>query len=267
MTEISRAVAHFCESTLVGPKVALHRAFQTTPPSLVSYQSPQAVDGLEMDVQETADANYVIFHDRRITVDNQKILISTLNTSTLHRLQAEDRPIHKLRDILAKCSGYPLLILDLKHVTDLARLLAELRRATDVERLLLASFDFSVVVRIKHLDPAFRTAMTIGWSRFARRPLGFFAAIFGFLFPMIAARLLGCDAIICSARRISKALVMRAHLKGLLVLVWEEPSQPASTSLARLGKEEIDVIITGNPNLWRSLCGDQVPTSPWPLDS
>jgi glycerophosphoryl diester phosphodiesterase len=252
MAEISQAVGLVTkrwESTHVRPQVVLHRAFQTTPPRLVQHCSPDAIDGLEMDIQETADADYVVFHDRSITVNNHRMLISGLDSPTLQHLQEEDLPIHHLRDLLAWCARYSLLILDLKLITDLTRFLAELRRA-NVAKVLLASFDFRVVARIKRLDPALLTAITIGWSRIAWRPLGFLATVLGLLFPVALARSLRCDAIICSTRRVSKTLVARAHSKGLRVLVWEAPSQPVTPALARLG---VDVVIISNPHSWHSL--------------
>ncbi len=149
------------------PLVLGHRGFPARYPenTLLSFRKAleAGADGIECDVQKTADGRYVIIHDD--TVDRTSNGHGLVASFSLDQLRGFDfgggERIPSLDEMLALVTPAAYLDLELKHETitleDFAPLSAALDRAVSRERLMISSFEPAL------LYPFRRDGYTVGF--------------------------------------------------------------------------------------------------------
>ncbi len=202
----------------------------------------EGADGVELDVQRTADDQLVVTHDTRIRGSQ----VAELTLAELRRELPAAPVLAECLDVLAG----RLVNVEIKHeppallgpdddagariVGLLADLLAA-RQAAGAHRVVVSCFDLRVVDRVVALPGAPETAFL---STFGLAPLDALAiaADHGHrgLHPDVG--LLGGD--------VAARLVERAHGLGLVVRPWTV-NDPAD--LARLGALGVDAVISDDP--------------------
>ena len=114
------------------------------------------VDGIELDVQVTADGVPVVFHDsslRRLT--GQSGRLSKQTWRELKKLQvAGTEPIPRLSDVLTLVRGRALVQIELKRGVPVSRVVRIIRRARAERWVILASFEANLVREAGKLAPA-----------------------------------------------------------------------------------------------------------------
>ncbi len=227
-------IAHRGGTATYGPDViqACHRALAS------------GADGLELDIQSTADGHLVVFHDQSVRTSAGRRAVSSLSLVDL-RSAVGDRAgttVPVLSDVLAAV-GIPagIIILDIKADGIIEPITQIVREAAVADRVAVASFRHSPLLQSKASAPAVATVVTLGLSPAAANPLGFWWFLRVSLAPIAAARSVSASALLCPAGRINHRLVSRAHAAGLAVLVWNVTS---STDVAALATLAVDGVVT-----------------------
>ena len=125
------------------------------------------------------------------------------------------------------------------------RVLALLRERDLVPRTIVMAFEAETLTRVRALDPALRTALLVGRGdaeagasdALARR-----------------ARVAGATHIGIDHRALTTDLVRSARAGGLSVMAWTVNEETSVRRILRLG---VDVVITDHPELARAIIGAQ----------
>jgi len=211
--------------------VIAHRGFHRDFPenTLEAFKAAMdlGVDGVEFDVQETADAEFVIHHDDDI--GGRSISSLSLTEIATHRIGGGYR-IPVLQDALGAVGRGSVLLVELKKVRSLEKFLAILRSYVDEAWTVLVSFDAELIEKLALLAPGFPRGV-IRESAGA----GFSAAVAGNVgFMQVAAVMVTAE------------LVKEAHARGDLVFVWDGGEEDELRRALRCG---IDVIMTDRPDV------------------
>lgn len=205
------------------------------------YAFELGADGIECDVQLSADGAPVIIHDA--TVDrttNGSGLVVDLSLEHLRALDAgAGEQIPELHEVLALCRERNKLInLEVKADTleqadQVAKVVGKALEIGGYDDLaLVSSFWHPPLVSLKSAYPQIRTATLHSGARWR-------------LLNMItAARTIGADAIHPEARLTSRLLVERAHQAGFQVNVWTVDQPRDMRKLASWG---VDGLFTNFP--------------------
>ena len=138
------------------------------------------VDGIELDVRQTACGSLICFHDaytRRLLGISGRVgrmeLCRMLDFKVRHETSGKVRPVATLDEALELLAGRVEVMLDLKQesvrATSLERdTVSLLRRHGMQDGVVISSFNPWVLRRVKALAPEFRTALIAG-SRLAVR--------------------------------------------------------------------------------------------------
>lgn len=208
-----------------------HRGFSRDWPenTLEAFRAAReiAVDGVEFDVQETADGGFVVFHDD--SINGKSISKMTLGDIGHLRVGGSCR-IPTLGQALEELGSGLVLLVELKQVRSLEKFLSLLRGQVDAAYTVLVSFDAELVGRMERLAPDFTCAVISGpQDREADLP-GY--KVGGF-------RQVRCDTV-------SAAEVEKAHGAGELVFAWDSGSRDDLQRALRCG---IDIIMTDRPDI------------------
>lgn len=134
----------------------------------------QGVDGIELDVRQTACGSLICFHDgytKRLLGRSGRVqrmaLDQLLSRPVRNQKSGRVRPLATLDEALALVADKVEVILDLKQEsirpTSFERdTVAMLRRHGVCERAVVSSFNPWVLKRIKQIAPEFRTALIAG---------------------------------------------------------------------------------------------------------
>lgn len=162
---------------LSGVRLYAHRGFGTVFPenTLVAADSALAhgADGVETDVQLTADSVAVIIHDA--TVDRTTNGTGTVARMTVDRIRALDACSKKgsqwapcqiplASEMMDKVRGRGLLILDLKGPwppSQLGKLMAMVRERGMIDSTMVTSFQIRDLTRVRQVAPR----VTLGWLK------------------------------------------------------------------------------------------------------
>ena len=183
-------------------------------------------DGVEFDVQETADGQFVIHHDDEI--GGRSISSLSLAEIAIRRVGGGYR-IPALQEALEVVGRGLVLLVELKNVRSLEKFLAILRRYVDAAWTVLVSFDAGLVEKLSGLAPGFPRAVIsepadTGRTAAAARTAGFM---------QVAAGMVTAD------------LVKEAHARGDIVFVWDGGEEEDLRRALRYG---IDIIMTDRPD-------------------
>jgi glycerophosphoryl diester phosphodiesterase len=211
--------------------VIAHRGFHRDFPenTLESFKAAQeiGVDGIEFDVQETADCEFVVHHDDNIGGRSISSLshaeIAAYYIGGVYRI-----PV--LQEALEAVGRGLVLLVELKKVRSLEKFLAILRRYVDEAWTVLVSFDADLIEKLALLAPGFPRGLI-------REPVGvgFTAAVAG-----------TAGFIQVPAGTVTANLVKEAHERGDLVFVWDGWEEDVLRRALRCG---IDIIMTDRPDV------------------
>ncbi len=226
--------------------VTAHRAGPKSAPenSLAALRLSLAAraDFVEIDVQQTADGEVVLLHDRdlrRVTGDPREL--STVSLAELEDLRlrsagtATDEGIPTLAAFLGACDDKLRLNIELKdfaRTPDLARAVVDvLRRQDFTARARVSCFRLPPLAEVRRLEPAVPIGMILSASTgdITRLPVDFLS---------LNQRLVRAD------------LVRRAHRRGLEVHAWTVNDRETALRLLDLG---CDNLITSDPALVREV--------------
>ncbi|WP_232699225.1 glycerophosphodiester phosphodiesterase [Brevibacillus daliensis] len=201
-------------------------------------------DGLEIDVQLTADGEIIVMHDTRLehTTNGKGEVrdftlhdIRRLNAATKHHLAIQPAKVPELSEVLlfAKTTGLKLIIELKNFIVPQPNLEEKLIRAIYDFRLtsqvVISSFNFTSLLRIKEIDPKIRTGL-LYFGQLQR--------------PCDIAKEYRADELHAPDDQVTKALIKEAKKHNLSILSWTVDT-PAR--MKELISYEIDGIITNFP--------------------
>ncbi|MCX6001631.1 MAG: glycerophosphodiester phosphodiesterase family protein [Chloroflexi bacterium] len=213
------------------PLVIAHRGFTRDFPdnTLEAFRAAReiGVDGVEFDVQETADGEFVVFHDDSINGKS----ISSLKLKDIQRLRVGGGyKIPTLRQALEVLGRGLVLLVELKQVRSLEQFLSHLRGQVDAAFTVLVSFDAALIGRLSELAPDFTCTVISDLSGAGGIPPGHKTAGF---------RQVRGDAV-------SAETVKTAHDSGELIFAWDSGGEDDLRMALRCG---IDIIMTDRPDI------------------
>jgi glycerophosphoryl diester phosphodiesterase len=204
----------------------------------------QGTDWVEIDVQESADGEIVVIHDR----DLKKIggVDLEVYSTNLQRLQAVDigswfapqygdQRIPTLTQVLLACRGRAKVLVELKyygHEQQLERRVVEVIENTGMAQdIVVMSLHYAGIQRMRALRPSWQLGLlsSVSAGDLGGLDLDFYAINAGF---------------------VDRHLVRKAHSKGRKVLVWTVNDAIAMSLMMSRG---VDGIITDEPGLARSV--------------
>jgi len=184
------------------------------------------VDGVEFDVQETADGQFIIHHDADL--GNRNIGSLSLDEVAVCRVEGGYR-IPELQEALDVLGRGLVLLVELKNVKSLEKLLAILRRYVDKAWIVLVSFDAALIEKLAVLAPEFPRAV-IGEPKDSGH-------------KVVSAGTAGFTQV--PANMVTGGLVKETHARGDLVFVWDGGDEEIMRRALSCG---IDVIMTDRPD-------------------
>ncbi|MGD0354099.1 MAG: glycerophosphodiester phosphodiesterase [Dehalococcoidia bacterium] len=185
------------------------------------------VDGIEFDVQETADGEFFIFHNDDI--EGRKI--SNMQAADIRQIRIRGKyMIPSLEETLALCGAEMILIVELKQVKSLEKFLAMLRGHADIARVVIVSFDCGLISRLAALAPDIMRAVITD------RPMDH---------PEEITTAMGSAAIGLRCRDTNAESVSSLHKDGTMVFVWGCPNAAAIRAVMEFA---IDGVISDFPD-------------------
>jgi glycerophosphoryl diester phosphodiesterase len=202
----------------------------------------QGADLVEIDVQETADGEVVVFHDSDFMRtaglplhiwDATLPQLRDIDIGSRFSPEYHNQRVPLLADVLSACRGRARVDIELKvygHGDRLAERVAAIVDATDMGNSVVAmSLDHGSAAEMKHLRPA--------W------PVGILAATaVGDLTRM------DTDFLAVNASMVNRRFVQQAHRRGKQVYPWTINDPVQMSRLISLG---VDGIITDHPDTAR----------------
>ena len=251
------AVAVHSASLADQVQVAAHRGSSKAAPenSMAAFRQAIAdgADWVELDVQETADGEVVVFHDsdfmRQAGID-LKIWNATLADLREIDIGSWVSPAFKgervptLADVLGACKGSIGVLIELKYYGHNQQLEERVARLVDdrgmASQIAVMSLELDMVRKMKSLRP--------DWP-------------VGLLMSVSAGDLgkSGADFLAVNAAFADRRFVRRAHLRGEKVYVWTV-DDPATMS-AMMGRG-VDGLITNRPAAARAVLAERARLSP-----
>ena len=210
----------------------------------------QGADGIELDVTLTADGAVVVIHDDRLdrTTTGQG-LVGRLTLAEIRACEAgyparfggrfPGLRVPTLAEVFEACGDHAIINIELKHDhspgRQLARRVVELIHAHGWQRrVLLSSFQFSSLGRVKALDPSLPVALL------------YMAPVFGPRLAECLARRLPHEAHHPAARGLSANDIAWYHQHNLRVNAWTVDDE---AELRRLALAGVDGLITNRPEV------------------
>jgi glycerophosphoryl diester phosphodiesterase len=221
------------------PKIVAHRGASKSERenTLAAFHaaSAQGADMVELDVRRSADGKLIIHHDPHVVTEAG-------TTHAIVELQAVDLPPHvcTLTQALDACVGMEVNVEikndDTEVDFDASRSLADavvevLRARSDCDQMLVSSFDYATIQRVRELAPELDGA--------ASNPLAAFI-------DRIADD--GHMAIHPHRYAATAELIEAAHARNLAVNVWTVDKPEELRALTALG---VDALITNTPDAAR----------------
>jgi glycerophosphoryl diester phosphodiesterase len=210
--------------------VIAHRGFHRDFPenTLESFRAAVdlGVDGVEFDVQETADGEFVIHHD----ADIEGRSIGSLSLAELAACKVEgDYRLPTLQEALNILGRGLVLLVELKQVRSPEKFLSILRSYVDKAWTVLVSFDAALIEKLAVLAPELPRAVISEPGDSA----GTVASTGTAGFTQVVAE------------KITHELVKEAHARGDLVFVWDGGDEETIRRAVHCG---LDVIMTDRPD-------------------
>lgn len=209
------------------------------------------MDGIEIDLYQTIDNNFVVFHDRwltRILGRNKKT--TDLQQSDLSELKGkDDKPIPTLSWTIAALAKKGLILnIELKHIRDIGLFYNELLSACesaqfDINLILVSSFNHQYLAEFAQLSSFIKLGYLVAThptedSKFTPN------------YPIHSVHL--------SMDCISPALIQKYQLLGYPVYVFTVDQKE---EIIWLLEQKVDGVFSNNPRLVKSFVQDFMHTS------
>ncbi len=199
-------------------------------------------DWVEIDVQETADGEVVVFHDSdfmKLAGNPLKIWdatasdLSQIDIGSSFDPRFRDERVPTLAQVLSECKGKAGVVIELKyygHDQDLEKRVAEIVEAQQmVDEISLMSLDLAAVEKMKRLRPKWKVGLLMSVSA------GDFSTV-------------NVDFLAVNAATVDHAFVRRAHAINRQVMVWTVNDPITMSSMIGHG---VDGLITDKPDVAR----------------
>ncbi len=232
---------------LTPPQITAHRGFSAAAPENTSYAFEEAIsvgaDYIELDVQQTADGQLVVFHDKSLsrTTDGTGELSAYTYTQLAQLSNGgwfdsegtyADSRIMLLSEVFELVGHDILLNIEIKDIGDTADtaqktavLLEEYELA---DSCYVTSFDYSALKEIKQYNSDIKTGLIANAAS---------AAVY--------SKLKYIDAVSLNYLFVNSNIVSTAHKNGKKVFVWTVNSTADMQQLLAMG---VDNIITDRPD-------------------
>lgn len=186
-------------------------------------------DGIECDVQETADNNFIIFHDNNI----EGTRISDMSLKDIRPIRIHSNyQIPTLVETLELCHGRVFLNLELKQVYSIDKLLQILRAVMTPEELLISSFQSELIASLRDRAPDFQRGILTGLQ------------IKDFIGLMNST---GAQVMLPMFASVTMTMVDKLHNSNLSIIIWNcNTLKDMRTALSW----SVDGIITDNPDMF-----------------
>ena len=186
-----------------------------------------ACDGVELDLQTTADGAFVVHHD---PVLRSGEVISTLPLSTVRASElADGTQVPTLAEALEALDGLDVLIEAKTVPRGAGSALVALLRAQRIAACHVHAFDHRVIARLRHLN--------------ADLPLGILSCSYP-VDPIGPVRDAGATTLWQDARLIDEALMVRCRRAGIALVAWTVNDVAEAARLIKLG---VDGICSDSP--------------------
>ena len=227
------------------PALVAHRGFaaRALENTLAAFRDAVelGVDMIEMDTHETADGEFIVFHDA--SLDPRTPPWSRLTAGDVHELTGGDGRAPRLETCTAALPRTPV-DLEVKTCHEPARLVRHLARWPLAPGSVVSSFNATILRRLHEARcpyPLFLN-VTVGGDLTVRESVrNACVAMVPRLAPRLAAGVAVDDALV------TRQLVRRFHHRGLRVFVWtvDDPAR-----MERLAEWTIDGLVTNRPDLF-----------------
>lgn len=228
------------------PQISAHRGFSYAAPENSGYAFEKAIEAganyIELDVQQTADGQIVVFHDSKLnrTTDGT----GYLNQYTYDEIQQfscgswfkkgefADAKIMLLSEVLELYGDSILFNIEIKNfgdTTDTATKTAEIIIEYNITNsCYVTSFSYSALKTIKKINPHIKTGLISNMAS-----------------TSVYSQLKYIDAISLNHIFVNQNTVSTAHKNGKKVFVWTVNNQSDMLEMVSLG---VDNIITDRPD-------------------
>lgn len=194
----------------------------------------QAAYGIEFDVQQALDG-FIITHDRLIKTPSHKIRVAANSIADLQKVPlAENQFSPTLRQVMESISGRCYANVELKTVTELEQIKAELEFAIEhlgftAEQIIISSFNHHFLEAVMKWEMgveigALTASLHVDYAAFAQK--------------------LGANAIHADINALNENLVKDAHDRGLSVRVYTVDEEQ---DIEQLFNWNVDAIFSNYP--------------------
>lgn len=183
----------------------------------------QGVDGIEMDIRQTADGRLIVVHD---SVVGDRAVQSTTYEELIALEAGKDIPLFE--EALEKFGKRTLLDIELKLAGYEEQAVELIRRYTEPDKMMVSGFDVKSLLTVHELLP--------------EAQLGY---IYNRTQDESARHQAPVDVVIPQFRLASRQLIEEVHDEGLEVWAWTVNDEAEITRLVRLG---VDGLITDYPD-------------------
>lgn len=186
------------------------------------------VDGIECDIQETADRRFVVFHDSDLFGVN----IGKLSLAQIESAKPRGKfKIPTLEETLDLCKKRVKVVVELKQVQSLDVLLRLLKSRVQLDDVVIASFRQDLLSNLLQLAPETHRAVIVEGR--VRDPIGI-------------TELAQSHIVIVKCPFVTAELVRTVHSHSISLLVW---GCAGPTEIRDSLKFNIDGIISDSPDL------------------
>lgn len=233
------------------PLVVAHRGSSASAPentmSAFRLAAAHGADGVELDVQLTADRSVVVYHDRTLKrTTGHRGRISATDFGRIKALDCgswfdpcfADERVPVLADVLELFDGRLFVNIELKNSPQpgiVDAVIEAVHASRTSSSVLVSSFDHRLVAELRRKAPELARAVLV-------RPFDFGA-------PSRSARRVGAQAVVMARSQLRIDRVTDAHEHGLAVIVYTVDRPQDIARCVRLG---VDAIITNDPAATRA---------------
>lgn len=197
-------------------------------------------DCIELDIRKTKDGKIIVFHDR--TIDGKEI--SSLLFSELKGIsQKAGFSVPTFEEALQYIKGKILVDIEFKEGGYEEEAVALIHKHLNDSEFYVRSFYDEILIRIKKIDPAIRTALLLGFDA----PKHVIRTRLSELFPRARIRKTGCDFVSPHYRLLKFWYVQRMKRLGIPVCVWTVNEEDLMKDV--LFHKKVDSIVTNYPNI------------------
>ena len=209
-----------------------HRGFTKTFPdnSLKAFEAAIQipVDAIECDIHETADHQFVVYHDYELSGKT----INKLSLTEVRTVKLRDRyEIPTLEETLDLCSGKVILMLEIKQLESLERFAKIVVAQVKPHDVIITSFNRDIVVNLSHLLPEIERGILTAFE--VNEPVATVEAV-------------RANALIARCPFVTEKLVEEVHASNFAVYVW---GCPTVEDIRRTLKLNIEGMISDFPDL------------------